>query len=84
MEISVQLFAGLREVMESDLLTVRLHQDLVSVALLRQALEEQYPKLKPYLSGVAIAVNEEYILSDESELADGDSVALVPPIAGGF
>jgi molybdopterin converting factor small subunit len=49
MEISVQLFAGLREVMESDLLTVKLDQDIVSVASLRQALEEQYPKLKPYL-----------------------------------
>ena len=83
MKISVQLFAGLREVMESDLLTVNLDQDLVSVAALRQALETEYPKLKPYLSGVAIAVNEEYILSDESELSDGDSVALVPPIAGG-
>ncbi len=83
MKISVQLFAGLREVMETDLLTVELDQGLASVAALRQALETQYPKLKPYLSGVAIAVNEEYILSDESELSGGDSVALVPPIAGG-
>ena len=51
MKISVQLFAGLREVMGSDLLTVNLDQDLVSVAALRQALETEYPKLKPYLSG---------------------------------
>ncbi len=83
MQISVRLFAGLREIMGSDLLDVELEGDSVTVQVLREALSLNYPKLHPYLTGVAIAVNEEYILSDESELADGDSVALVPPIAGG-
>ena len=84
MQVSVRLFAGLREIMGSDLLDVELEGDSATVQILREALSLKYPKLHPYLTGVAIAVNEEYILSDESELVDGDSVALVPPIAGGL
>ena len=83
MQVSVRLFAGLREIMGSELLDVELEGDSATVQILREALSLKYPKLHPYLTGVAIAVNEEYILSDESELTDGDSVALVPPIAGG-
>ena len=42
-----------------------------------------HPKLGPYLPGLAIAVNEEYILDEEEQLHDGDEVALIPPISGG-
>ena len=82
MKITIQLFAGLKDIVGSDI-TENFDQESISVAELRQHLEQNYEKLRPYLSGVAIAINEDYVLDDNIELHDGDSVALIPPIAGG-
>jgi len=81
-KITIQLFAGLKDIVGSDI-TENFDQESISVAELRQHLEQNYEKLRPYLSGVAIAINEDYVLDDNIELHDGDSVALIPPIAGG-
>jgi molybdopterin synthase catalytic subunit/molybdopterin converting factor small subunit len=81
-QVTIRLFAGLRDVVGSDI-TEEFPTDSVTVAQLRHRLEQSQPKLKPYLPGVAIAVNEDYILDAEHELHHGDSVALVPPISGG-
>lgn len=82
MQVRVRLFAGLRDIVGGDI-TERFEAERVTVADLRTRLEESQPRLKPFLTGVAIAVNEDYILEDTQELKDGDTVALVPPIAGG-
>ncbi|MFL2647048.1 MAG: molybdenum cofactor biosynthesis protein [Dehalococcoidia bacterium] len=82
MKITIQLFAGLKDIVGSDIIE-NFDQESISVAELRQHLEQNYEKLRPYLSGVAIAINEDYVLDDNIELHDGDSVALIPPIAGG-
>jgi len=82
-QINVRLFAGLREVAGNDKLVEEFDSATVTVEQLRERLQEAHPKLQPYLSGVAIAVNEEYILEPGTELNDGDTVALIPPIAGG-
>ncbi len=82
-QVIVRLFAGLREVAGSDRLVEEFDAPSVSVETLRSRLDEAHPKLRPYLSGVAIAVNEEYILEPGTALNDGDTVALIPPIAGG-
>jgi len=81
-KITIQLFAGLKDIVGSDIIE-NFDQESISVAELRQHLEQNYEKLRPYLSGVAIAINEDYVLDDNIELHDGDSVALIPPIAGG-
>jgi len=81
--VTVRLFAGLKDVVGADRIDEQFDHAGVSVADLRARLEQSQPKLKPYLSGVAIAVNEDYILEDDHVLADGDTVALVPPISGG-
>ncbi len=78
MQVTVKLFAGLREVVGGDIVE-SFEADSVPVAALRERLSEAHPKLAPYLAGVAIAVNEEYILQDGEELKDGDEVALIPP-----
>lgn len=83
MRVTVRLFAGLREVIGSDALVEEFATPDVTVETLRVRLGEAHPKLGPYLSGVAIAVNEEYILEPGTALHDGDTVALIPPIAGG-
>ena len=77
MRVTVRLFAGLKEVVGGDL-----EEDFegasVSVAELQLRLEETRPKLGPYLPGLAIAINEEYILDHDELLHDGDEVALIP------
>lgn len=83
MRVTVRLFAGLREVAGSDTLVEEFATPDVTVEALRGRLGEAHPKLVPYLSGVAIAVNEEYILEPGTALYDGDIVALIPPISGG-
>ncbi len=83
MQVTVRLFAGLREVAGSDRIVEEFDGADVTVEALRARLDEAHPKLRPYLSGVAIAVNEEYILEPGTTLNDGDTVALIPPIAGG-
>ena len=82
MQITVHLFAGLRDIVGGDIVE-EFDGDVVSVTTLRERLGEAHEKLRPYLTGVAIAVNEDYILDDETELKDGDTVALIPPISGG-
>lgn len=82
MQITVHLFAGLRDVMGGDLVE-EFDADSIPVTALRARLDEAHEKLRPYLTGVAIAVNEDYILDENELLKDGDTVALIPPIAGG-
>ena len=56
MKITIQLFAGLKDIVGSDIIE-NFDQESISVAELRQRLEQNYEKLRPYLSGVAIAIN---------------------------
>ncbi len=82
MRVKIRLFAGLRDVVGGDL-DESFEGDSITVAELNRHLAEHQPKLGPYLSGLAVAINEEYILDDDAELHDGDEVALIPPISGG-
>jgi molybdopterin synthase catalytic subunit len=74
MRITVRLFAGLRE------RAGRSRLELDDVA----RVEDVWPKLglgdEP--PGLLYAVNREYV-ERGSELADGDEIALIPPVSGG-
>ncbi|HLX33347.1 MAG TPA: molybdenum cofactor biosynthesis protein MoaE [Gaiellaceae bacterium] len=74
MRVTVRLFAGLRE--RAGRSSVEL-EDVARVA-------DVWPKLglgeEP--AGLLYAVNREYVDRD-GELADGDEVALIPPVSGG-
>ena len=76
MEVSVRLFAGLRELAGSDSLSLQL-ADGASVADALTALSGQIDA-----SGCLLAVNREYA-DDDLVLADGDELALIPPVSGG-
>ena len=82
MRVNVKLFAGLKEIVGGDL-----EEDFegaaVTVSTLTDRLAQAHPKLEPYLTGLAVAVNDEYILGQDELLHDGDEVALIPPISGG-
>jgi molybdopterin synthase catalytic subunit len=81
-QVTVHLFAGLRDIIGGDIVE-QFDEDSVTVSTLRERLEASHEKLKPYMTGVAIAINEDYILNDSETLKDGDTVALIPPISGG-
>jgi molybdopterin synthase catalytic subunit/molybdopterin converting factor small subunit len=75
MRVTVRLFAGLRELAGRSSLEL---DDIATVA-------DVWPQLglggdEP--SGLLYAVNREYV-SREHALADGDEVALIPPVSGG-
>jgi len=72
--VTVRLFAGLRELAGRSSLEL---DDVATVA-------DVWPRLalggEP--AGLLYAVNREYVERD-AELADGDEVALIPPVSGG-
>ena len=76
MEVSVRLFAGLRELAGSDSLQLEL-ADGASVADALAALSGQIDA-----SGCLLAVNRQYA-DDDLILAAGDELALIPPVSGG-
>lgn len=53
-----------------------------TVAALLDACATRYPKLRPFLPALAVAVNEQYAARGAG-LYDGDVVALIPPVSGG-
>ena len=75
-EVSVRLFAGLRELAGSDSLQLHL-ADGASVA---DALVELSGQID--VRGCLLAVNREYA-DDDHILAAGDELALIPPVSGG-
>lgn len=81
MQTRVLLFAALREAAGAREVTIELPAG-APVSLLRAYLGDQFPGIAPLLGNVAAAINEEYVPGDHT-LADGDVVALIPPVSGG-
>jgi len=53
-----------------------------SLPALISAIEERHEKLRRFAKSMQVALNEEVAAGDE-RLKDGDTVALLPPVAGG-
>jgi molybdopterin converting factor subunit 1 len=80
MTIRVRFFASLRERLRSSEVLRELPSG-ATVADLVTALQGDFPAFAD--SGrVSIAVNAEYV-DAQHVLADGDEVALIPPVSGG-
>ena len=82
MRVTIRLFANLRDLAGGEI-EERFDGDSVTVAELCRQLEQSHPALGPHLPGVAVAVNDEYVLDDRTPLRDDDEVALIPPVSGG-
>jgi molybdopterin synthase catalytic subunit len=81
MQVKTLLFAQLKEAagrsfVEVDLAEGSTVQDLLG------SLEAILPSIGPMAGATAVAVNQAYVGRDAT-LADGDEVALIPPVAGG-
>jgi molybdopterin synthase catalytic subunit len=53
-----------------------------TVATIRAAILEKFPRIRPAISSIRIAVNEEFA-GNEHPLRTGDEIALIPPVSGG-
>jgi molybdopterin converting factor subunit 1 len=80
-KIHVRLFASVREIVG--------HKELVwevpvesTVSTLSSRLVSEYPKLRALAPSLKFAVNHEYADTGRV-LAEGDEVALIPPVSGG-
>jgi len=81
-QITVRLFAVLRDAAGADCLTESFEGDTVTVEAVRARLAQRVG-LGPHMARVAVAVNEEYVTDQQTALREGDTVALIPPISGG-
>ncbi len=81
MKVDVLYFAVLRERIGLDHETVELAAGS-TVREARAALAARHPSVAALLPGVQFAVNR-VVAADTQALADGDELALLPPVAGG-
>ena len=82
MKIRLLYFAAVRELVGVDEEEITLPEEVRTVEELAVFLERHRPALAGRLKSVRFARNEIFAASGES-LADGDVVAVIPPVAGG-
>jgi molybdopterin synthase sulfur carrier subunit len=82
MALHVLYFAGLREAVGLAEETVELPEGVRTVGALADHLARRHPAYRDRRAHVRIARNEAFA-GDDDPLADGDVVALIPPVAGG-
>ncbi len=81
MHVKVKLFGSVREAAGSPEISEEVAEG-ACVAELREQLAGLYPLIEKYGTHLRIAVNCE-IVAETALLADGDEVALLPPVSGG-
>jgi len=81
MKIRMRLFASAREVVGKQEVIVDVPEGVTAADLLTQ-LVAQHPDLRRLAPSLKLAVNHEYV-EGERRLAEGDEVALIPPVSGG-
>jgi molybdopterin synthase catalytic subunit len=81
MKVTVKLFARLRELAGAHTLERHLADDATITDLLEN-LEAEFPRLGEVVSRTAVSVNREFA-DVQTQLAEGDEVAIFPPVSGG-
>jgi molybdopterin converting factor subunit 1 len=81
MTVYLRFFASLRERLQTGAAERRL-PDGATVADVWAALCRERGDLEPLSASISFAVNREYVERDHV-LADGDELALIPPVSGG-
>lgn len=83
MQVTIRLFAGLRERAKTDSITVDIPSDAnVTVQQAIDAASEHVEGGLEMRGHIMIALNREYVESDHS-VKNGDEIALIPPVSGG-
>lgn len=79
--VTVKLFAVLRDRAGTNEVAVELPAG-ATAADAADAAAGRFPAIRPHLATAAVAVNLAYA-ARSTPLADGDEVALIPPVSGG-
>ena len=79
--VTIRAFALYRERLGRSELALTLPLGATVRAAL-DALAQAHPQVAPYVDHTMVAVNQDYADHDQS-LADGDELALIPPVSGG-
>ena len=82
MRIRLRLFASVREVVGKQEVVVDVPEGVTAADLLLQ-LVAKHPDLRRQAPSLRLAVNHEYVEGGR-RLAEGDEVALIPPVSGGL
>ncbi len=82
MKVTVLYFAAVRELVGTDEESLDLPAGVDDVAALAAHLTTLHPALAGRLGYVRFARNEEFA-RPEDPIAGGDTIALIPPVAGG-
>ena len=82
MNVRILYFAGARDVAGVAEETCALPEGVVTVRDFARFVGERHAQLAPRMGSVRIARNERFATMDE-RLADGDVLAIIPPVAGG-
>ena len=80
--VRVLAFAGARDVVGRDELEVTVEPRAATAAGVLEAVCALFPRLAAYRAHIRLAVNGSYV-DDDAPVAEGDEVALIPPVAGG-
>ena len=80
MHIKILTFGIAKEICGGSQLRLEV-PDQVTAGALKQMLQEQYPRLGG-LASFLLAVNEDFA-EQETVIAAGDEVAIIPPVSGG-
>jgi len=79
--VRVLFFASTREIIGTNSIEIEMSEG-ATIRDLRDDLSKQFPGLGSVEKNLAVAINEEYVV-DDAPLANGDQVALIPPVSGG-
>ena len=81
MKVEVLLFARLREACGRSRTSLDLRTGADASECFARLVDE-FPHLKDLREGVVVAINEDYAAWGD-HLADGDTIAFIPPVSGG-
>ena len=81
MRVRVLLFAVIRDAAQTSEVEVELGAAAHAGDAIA-AVASQFPQITRYLARAAVAVNRRYATT-KSPLAEGDEVAIIPPVSGG-
>jgi len=82
MNLTVKLFATLKDKAQASQLALELQQSAPRVADLLAEIVAQKPALETSMKSILVAVNHEFAFPDQI-LSPQDEIALFPPVSGG-
>jgi molybdopterin converting factor subunit 1 len=80
--VTVLYFAAVRDLAGLGQETLSAGENIRTVRDLREHLERLHPAMSGRLGRVRFARNEQFA-PDDTQIEDGDVIALIPPVAGG-